>query len=116
MSEVGFILLSALFLAVPVSIKYLLAFQMRHMVAVLKRQEREVQQMAAYLEAMENESLVTGRAVRQVENQRHQAQMRRELIEEKLEQVRRTATEVPVIMVGKPVAEGAEPAVAQQAT
>ena len=76
MSEVGFILLSALFLAVPVSIKYLLAFQMRHMVTVLKRQEREVEQLAMYLEAIEQESLVTRRAMRQVEGQRRQAQAR----------------------------------------
>jgi hypothetical protein len=115
MSEVGFILLSALFLAVPVSIKYLLAFQMRHMVTVLKRQEREVQQLAMYLEAIEHESLVTRRAVRQVEGQRRQAQARRELIEDKLDRVRKTAAEVPVIAIREP-AEGAgsaEPAMAQ---
>ena len=83
------------------------------MVTVLKRQEREVQQLAMYLEAIEQESLVTVRAVHQVEGQRRQAQARRELLEDKLDRVRKAAAEVPVIAVREPAAEEAEPAMAQ---
>ena len=97
MSETGFVLFSAFLLAVPVSIKYLLAFQTRHLVGILKRREREVQQLAAQLEAMERESLVVSRAVRQVDGQRHQARVRRQRVGDKLEQTKReVAEETPI--------------------
>ena len=88
--------------------------ELKHTLAVktLKR-EQEVEQLAMYLEAIEQESLVTVRAVRQVEGQRRQAQARRELLEDKLDRVRKTATEVPVIAVREPAPEGAEPATVQ---
>lgn len=97
MSEVGFILLSALLLAVPIGIKYLLAFQTRHLVGTLKRQEREVQLLAAQLEAIKQESMVTGRAVRQINSQHRQAQTRRETAEKELGRVRRSAAQEQLI-------------------
>ena len=42
MSDVAFILLSAFFLAVPVVIKYTIAFQTRSMLGQLRNQERSV--------------------------------------------------------------------------
>lgn len=97
MSETGFVLLSALLLAVPVGIKYLLAFQTRHLVEILKRREREVQQLAAQFEAAEREGLVMSRAVRQVDGQRRQALARQERVGERLEQMRRkVAEEMPI--------------------
>ncbi len=99
MSEVGFILLSALLLGVPIGVKYLLAFQTRHLVDTLKRQERKVQLLSAQLEAIKQESIVTGRAVRQMNNQRCQAQTRRAMIEEELGRVRRSATQEQLIAV-----------------
>jgi len=99
MSEVGFILLSAFFLAIPVGVKYLLAFQTKILVETLKKQEREVQRLAAQLEVVEREKVVMGRAVRQVENQRRQAHTRRERVEEELERTRRGAPEEQLIAV-----------------
>lgn len=99
MSETGFVLLSALLLAVPVGIKYLLAFQTRHLVVTLKRREREVQQLAVQLEAAERECLVVSRAVRQVDGQRRQALVRQERVGEKLEQARRDYVEEMPIAV-----------------
>ncbi len=99
MSEVGFILLSALLLLVPIGIKYLLAFRTRHLVDTLKQQERKVQLLAAQLEAIKQESIVTGRAVRQMNNQRGQAQTRRAMIEEELGRVRRSATQEQLVAV-----------------
>lgn len=97
MSEAGFVLFSAFLLAVPVCIKYLLAFQTRHLVETLKRREREVQQLVAQFEAVERECLVVSRAVRQIDGQRRQARVRRERVGEKLEQTRReVAEETPV--------------------
>ena len=93
MSEVGFVLLSGLLLSVPVGAKYWLAFQARQMFRQMKRQEREVERLTAQLEAIEQETVVLSRALRQVERQRNQARIRRDLVEERLEQVRRAASE-----------------------
>ena len=95
MSDAGFIILSALFLAVPVSVKYLLAFQTRTLVEALKRREREVQLLVAQLQATEQESRVVGRVVRHVAIQRRQAHDRRELMSDRLDYVRRLATQAP---------------------
>jgi hypothetical protein len=93
MSDAGFILLSALFLAVPVSVKYLLAFQTRTLVEALRLREREVQLLVARLQATEQECRVVGRAVRHVAIQRRQAHDRRELMSERLDYVRRLAAQ-----------------------
>jgi hypothetical protein len=84
MSEVSFILLSALFLSVPLGIKYLIAFQTRHLLDDLKTREREVELLAAQAEALERQTVVMRRAVDQVGSQHRQVQARREMLEEKI--------------------------------
>jgi hypothetical protein len=88
MNEAGFILLSALFLAIPVWIKYLLAFQARELIATLKRQEREVQILTAQLRATDREFVVVNRAFRQVETQHRHARTRREIAQDRLTRLR----------------------------
>ncbi|MEW6755061.1 MAG: hypothetical protein AB1505_29375 [Candidatus Latescibacterota bacterium] len=88
MGPMTFILLSAGLLCVPVTVKYCLAFRTRQLVDALRRQERKLQALEAQLEALEQESLVTGRALRQVEGLRRQAEARRGLAEERLRQCR----------------------------
>ena len=84
MSEVSFILLSALFLSVPLGIKYLIAFQTRHLLDDLKTREREVELLAVQAEALERQTVVMRRAVDQVGSQHRQVQARREMLEEKI--------------------------------
>jgi len=88
MNEVVFILLSAFFLAIPVSIKYAIAFQTRGMLDQLRQQERLVQLLSLQLDAMESEKTVMRRALAQVGTQRRQAQNRRLTQEERLTQMR----------------------------
>ena len=85
MSEGQFILFSALLLAAPVGVKYLLAFKTRLLMAELKSRERQVRQMHVQLEGLEHESLVVGRAVRQLNMQQRQARLRREFSGDKLQ-------------------------------
>ena len=91
MSEATFILLSAVLLAVPVSVKYMLAFQMRKLVGEMKRREREVQRLRSRAEAAEQEVLVVGRAVRQIDTQRRHAHTRKAIVEDRLQRVRQTS-------------------------
>ncbi len=88
MNEVAFILLSAFFLAIPVSIKYVIAFQARGMVDQLREQERMVHMLSLQLDAMESEKVVLRRALAQVGTQRRQAQNRRLTQEDRLGQMR----------------------------
>jgi chromosome segregation ATPase len=88
MNEVVFILFSALFLSIPLGVKYLLAFQTRHLLERLKKGEKEVQYLGAQLEALESEKVVLRRVLRQVERRRRQARSRLELTEERLERIR----------------------------
>ena len=84
MSEGIFILLSALLLAAPVGVKYLLAFKTRLLLAEFKSRERRVRQMRVHLEGMERECVVVGRALAQLDKQQRQARVRRALMEDKL--------------------------------
>ena len=84
MSEVNFILLSALFLSVPLGIQYWIAFQTRHLLDHLKARERDVALLAAQAEALESQKLVMRRAVNQVTSQSRQAQVRREVLTKKI--------------------------------
>ena len=84
MNEVNFILLSALFLSVPLGIKYWIAFQTRHLLDDLRAREREVSLLAAQAEALDNQKLVMRRAVHQVSSQGRQANVRREVLAEKI--------------------------------
>lgn len=84
----GLILLAAFFIAIPIAVKYALAFETKNLLDQLKKQEGEVKYMAAQLHALEREKIVTRRAMRHVRGQHQQAQVRRSMIEEKLERTR----------------------------
>ena len=84
MNEVNFILLSALFLSVPLGIKYWIAFQTRHLLYALRTREKEVSLLTAQAEALDSQKLVMRRAVNQITSQGRQAQARRELLSEKV--------------------------------
>lgn len=94
MSDVAFILLSAFFLAVPVVIKYTIAFQTRSMLSQLRNQERSVHALSLRLEGMQSEKMAVRRALTQVHAQRRQADVRRQLQEEQLQHVRSLAESV----------------------
>jgi len=94
MSDVAFILLSAFFLAVPVVIKYTIAFQTRSMLSQLRNQERTVHALSLQLEGMQSEKMAVRRALTQVHAQRRQADVRRQLQEEQLQHVRSLAESV----------------------
>ena len=69
MSEVSFILISAFCLSVPLGVKYLIAFQTRHLLDDLKGREREIECLVAQAEALESQRMVMRRAVDQVGSQ-----------------------------------------------
>ncbi|MEE2727673.1 MAG: hypothetical protein VX792_11405 [Candidatus Latescibacterota bacterium] len=94
MSDVVFILLSAFFLAIPVVIKYTIAFQTRGMVSQLRNQERIVHTLSLQLEGVQSEKLAVRRALSQVHAQRRQANARRQMQEEQLQHVRTLAESV----------------------
>ena len=94
MSGVAFIFLSAFFLAVPVVIKYTIAFQTRSMLSQLRNQERSVHALSLQLEGMQSEKMAVRRALTQVHAQRRQADARRQLQEEQLQHVRSLAESV----------------------
>ena len=94
MSDVAFILLSAFFLAVPVVIKYTIAFQTRSMLSQLRNQERSVRALSLQLKGMQSEKMAVRRALTQVYAQRRQADVRRQLQEEQLKHVRSLAESV----------------------
>lgn len=81
--ETTAILLAVVFLAVPISVKYLLAFEVRDMLETLKSQEKEVRVLTAQLRALEQERRVVERATAQVQTQRRRAQTQRSLAEER---------------------------------
>ena len=94
------ILLASLFLAIPISLKYLLAFETRDIVVQLKRQERHVNALASRLIALEREREVVGGALLQVREQSRWAETRTRMVEEDLVRVR-----------GRRVSQRAEPRV-----
>ena len=94
MSDVAFILLSAFFLAVPVVIKYTIAFQTRSMLGQLRNQERSVHALSLQLEGMQSEKMAVRRALTQVHAQRRQADARRQLQEEQLQHLRSLAESI----------------------
>ena len=89
MSVVDHILLASLLLAVPLSMKYVFAFEVRKMVAILKAKERQVARLTSRFTALERERGVVEGALLQVEDQRRWASTRRSLIEEELVRVQR---------------------------
>lgn len=84
-----FVLLAALFLAVPISAKYVTSFQIRTLMDALKRREREIDMMYARLDGLEQEREVIERAVEQVYEQRRWSATRRDLMSEELQRTRR---------------------------
>ena len=87
--ETKAILLAAAFLAVPISVKYLLAFEVRNMLEILRNQEKEVRVLSAQLQALEQERRVVQRATAQIQTQRRRVQAQRSVAEERLEKVLR---------------------------
>ena len=84
MSPIAFILVSAALLSVPVTVKYCLALATRQLVESVRQRERDHRALAAQLEALEQECLITRRALRQVEGLRRQAEARRSLATDRL--------------------------------
>jgi F0F1-type ATP synthase membrane subunit b/b' len=80
-------LIAALLLALPILVKYLLAFQLRKLLELLKARDREVRALLAQLQALRQEALAVRQARRRVEQQHQRAQVRRSLIEERLGQM-----------------------------
>ena len=85
--SVQHILLAALLLAVPISMKYVLAFEVRKMVAILKANERYVSRLTSRCAALDREREVVANALAQVGDQGHRSRTRRSLIEEDLERI-----------------------------
>ncbi len=79
-------LIAALLLAVPIFVKYLLAFQLRQLLEVLKAKDREVRSLLSQLQALRQEQLVVRKARMRVQQQHQRAQVRRSLVEERLVQ------------------------------
>lgn len=78
------ILLASLFLAVPITLKYLLAFETRNTVEQLKRQGGQVNALAARLTALDREHEVVGGAILQVREQSRWAETRTRMVGEEL--------------------------------
>ena len=87
MGIVTTIMLAAFFLAIPMGIKYLLAFETRGLMKILYDQEGEVRYLEAQLESLERERLVVSRAIDQVKDQRRWVSVRRSTKAEELEQM-----------------------------
>ena len=105
MNEANFILLSALFLSVPLGIKYWIAFQTRHLLDDFRAREREVELLAAEATALDSQKLVMGRAVHQVSSQGRQVNVRREVLADKIAAMQhRNAPTVPQRSVSQPLA------------
>ena len=85
------ILIAALCVAVPVTLKYILSFEIGQQMAMLKAGEREVTGLSNRLAALKQEHGIVRRAASQVLNQRRWADTRRALMEEELGQWREIA-------------------------
>lgn len=81
-------LIAALMLAMPIVVKYLLAFQIHVLVEQLRTRDREVRALFSQLRAIEQEQEVVRRAAQQVSQQHQRARVRRGLLAERLEQLR----------------------------
>ena len=83
------ILLSALLVGVPISLKYILAFEMRNLVSMMKAREREVESLSARLTALDREYDVVTGAAEQVRDRQKWAATRRDRMADRLVQVQR---------------------------
>ncbi len=82
------IFLASLLLAIPISARYVTAFQMRTMQDQLLRREREIESMLSHLKGLRQEELITRRATHQVTNQHRWAGTRRQIMAMELERLR----------------------------
>ena len=73
------------FLALPVILKYMLAFKGRSLYLQLRQHEREVETLATRLESIERETGAINKAFTHVELQRRNAQIRFEIKQEELQ-------------------------------
>ena len=80
--SIGHILFSAALFAIPVLLKYYLAFETRTLVENLRSGEEEVRRLSARWQALERERLIMRRAVEQVSTQKRHAATRRERLED----------------------------------
>ena len=85
--SIGHILLAAALFAIPVLLKYFLAFEMRTLVESLRSREEEVRRLSAQWRSLERERLVMRRAINQVRTQKRHATHRRERLERQHRQV-----------------------------
>jgi hypothetical protein len=85
----GFVVLAALFLAVPITAKYVTSFQIRTLMDGLRRREREIDLMYNQLDGLDQEREVIERAVMQVYEQRRWSTTRRDLMAEELQRAER---------------------------
>ena len=83
------ILLSAVLVGVPISLKYVLAFEMRNLVSMMKARERELAGLTAKLNALDREYEVVIGAAEQVRDRQKWAATRRDRMADELVQVQR---------------------------
>ena len=83
------ILLSAVLVGVPISLKYFLAFEMRNLVSLMKSRERELVGLNAKLSALGREYDVVISAAEQVRDRQKWAATRRDRMADELTQAQR---------------------------
>jgi len=83
------ILLSAVLVGVPISLKYVLAFEMRNLVSLMKSRERELAGLNAKLSALDREYDVVISAAEQVRDRQKWAATRRDRMADELTQAQR---------------------------
>ena len=83
------ILLCAILVGVPISLKYVLAFEMRNLVSLMKARERELAGLTAKLNALDREYDVVIGAAEQVRDRQKWAVTRRDRKADELTQVQR---------------------------
>jgi len=82
------IVVAALLLALPLSLKYFLALETRTLVARVRRGERQLTALHSRLEAVDRERDVVHAALLQVHHQQRWSKTRRQLIAEELQRLR----------------------------
>jgi hypothetical protein len=82
------VVIAALLLALPLSLKYFLALETRTLVARVRRGERQLAALHGRLEAVDRERDVVHAALLQVHHQQRWSRTRRQLIGEELQRLR----------------------------
>jgi hypothetical protein len=96
------VLLAALFLAVPISAKYVTSFQIRSLMDSLQQSEHDIESMHNRLDAIEYERQVVEGALGQVLEQVRWSTTRRDLMAEELIRARRRRTPVAPVPTPEP--------------